>query len=519
MASTETCSRNQTETEELIAELCIHTDDDDIKQVLKKYQYGSDISTIERKLKSGNASKIDTLRKVLEFLNNTAITEDVPRKRDDIAHAIVCRIQNLLPDDCNLCNNRFKLLFTEHPILPCARCGQSSHRQCLFDIINTKNDKNFTSFPTDAEITKIINPLNLPGVHYLCSTCEAHIIPDTHPPAQSQTVESPNQNEIDNAAEPQMGVSPNQSEIDNADIPASSESEQHQNDDALMGELPTLNPTEHSQQNDDESPPREAREARTHKKRTCKFYKWGSCRYGINGEGCKFDHPELCKKFTQHGTRQPRGCNKGKECKYLHPQMCMNSLRSGKCATPRCRYRHIKGTKIVDNQSTTTATRTSTAADQTSTATTHKKHTTPADTPAAQSAEQQPINQSDHFLEVFRLLKAELLQEMNHMITKQLTEQVQLLPRNQVHPMQLGNPQHLLMPPGLQQQPQMDAMSFQQAPTQFQLLQHPIAQVAPTPLSFPPTMQAPTQLHLRTQQTQFQTPMRLQTPQTAQMGL
>ena len=67
------------------------------------------------------------------------------------------------------------------------------------------------------------------------------------------------------------------------------------------------------------------------KTKVCKFYMKNQCEFGIKGKGCKFDHPKFCKKFLQHGTRMPRGCNKGKNCSDFHPKMCFSSLKSGIC--------------------------------------------------------------------------------------------------------------------------------------------------------------------------------------------
>ena len=136
MASQDTPSRSQTEAENLIAELCILTEDEEIKTALKKYPLGSSIQEIERKLKSGPASKVNTLKKVLEFLNQDVIKDPIPTKKDDITHAIVCRIQNLLPDDCCICNKRYCLALKELPTLPCAKCGQSSHKQCIVHLLS-----------------------------------------------------------------------------------------------------------------------------------------------------------------------------------------------------------------------------------------------------------------------------------------------------------------------------------------------------------------------------------------------
>ena len=87
----------------------------------------------------------------------------------------------------------------------------------------------------------------------------------------------------------------------------------------------------------------------------CKFFRTHSCKHGISGKGCLFNHPKICNKFTQHGSRQPRGCNLGKACPYYHPKMCIDSLRKSECFNEHCRFNHVKGTarKPVVNQNKT----------------------------------------------------------------------------------------------------------------------------------------------------------------------
>ena len=60
----------------------------------------------------------------------------------------------------------------------------------------------------------------------------------------------------------------------------------------------------------------------------CQHYRKRNCRYGRQGVGCRFRHPNLCRKFINYGRNEQLGCNKGKECKYLHPAMCYNSLNN-----------------------------------------------------------------------------------------------------------------------------------------------------------------------------------------------
>ena len=105
----------------------------------------------------------------------------MPTLKKDIINDIICRIQNLLPDICGMCNQRFKLKFNEAPILQCARCFQSSHRECVQKIIeNSQVNIQIEELNTSNEIL-LYNPNNIPGVHYFCKACSEDLIPDATP--------------------------------------------------------------------------------------------------------------------------------------------------------------------------------------------------------------------------------------------------------------------------------------------------------------------------------------------------
>ena len=97
------------------------------------------------------------------------------KNKDALAHLIVCKIQNLLPDNCFLCQMTYKINLHETTILDCAVCGQGVHRQCWLDLASVSNDVAVT---VDAESFKhIYNPLNLPGFFYICDSCQPNTIP------------------------------------------------------------------------------------------------------------------------------------------------------------------------------------------------------------------------------------------------------------------------------------------------------------------------------------------------------
>ena len=495
----EACSdapdRNQTETEELIAELCIMTDNENLKTALKKYQHGLTIKAFTNKLLKGAGSSKDDLDKLLEFLNQGVVTSPLHPKttRPYTAHAIARRIQNLLPHTCHMCNVRYKLEIQEIPCLPCSKCGQSSHKQCIVQFLACKTDVSYNSMElSNDDILKLLNPLNFSGLHFLCDPCEKEVVAGGKEPEeriQSSQSTQPHQSLPEGPSA--------DANIDSGDqtIATAEEANRDPADPACSS---AKNPTNQQENANSDNPDRND----SLKKITCKFYKKGSCRHGLLGGECKFNHPAMCKKYTQHGSRQPRGCNKGKDCQFFHPQMCINSLRSGKCLSQHCRYRHIKGTvrhndageinsNRVPEKPMEDKTKTKKADAATKQATSHQK----------QSKDANP------FLEEFRLLKAELLQAMDTKVriaiqSLQPQQQVQFLnkPQQQTQiPNQ--NPSH--------QFPQMIQAYHQQNPIQFQ---H-------TPVVHPATIQS--QLVRQTQdapQQQIKAPVNALGPYLAEPG-
>ena len=147
----------------------------------------------------------------------------------------------------------------------------------------------------------------------------------------------------------------------------------------------------------------------------CKFFKNSKCRHGMKGKGCNFTHPTMCLKFTQHGTRQPRGCNLGKKCPDFHPAMCINSLRKGECFSQSCKFNHIRGTKRHPPQVKTND---------------NSDNTKPPEIEMENSNQPHPNAQGNNFLDVIRLLKAEVVLQTMELKMSSLTNQIQQLQQN-----------------------------------------------------------------------------------------
>ena len=152
----------------------------------------------------------------------------------------------------------------------------------------------------------------------------------------------------------------------------------------------------------------------------CRFFRNGNCKHGMKGRDCKFTHPKVCRRFIQHGTRQPRGCNQGRKCKDFHPRMCISSLRKGECFSDSCRYNHVKGTKR-----------------QPPVGTNHMQEKLVHQKPATgTNIGFERNNQPGNFLDVIHLLKKEIMDMFNNKLEAIQTQvqQLQQVNLSQIYP-------------------------------------------------------------------------------------
>lgn len=406
-------AQHERDTEELIAKLCLKCEDQEIRKNIQIYEYGKGMNTIIRRY---NQVTNENLKKLLQFLYNDAISNEIPTLKKNIVHEIICRIQNLLPDTCGMCNDKFQLEFEEEPVMPCTKCYQGSHRECVIKLINSTNiNVNIDNLGSE-EAKKLYNPLNIPGVYYLCKACARETIPSIADP-ESRIPELESQ---------ATDTEDTRSSVDNSTtIVANNSSGRNPDIAAYSGQLAESPPTVDLTEPDPaEGSAQQAVGDADNRRRTakndtiCRFYNKGSCKHGVAGDECSFSHPEVCRKFTKFGTRQPRGCNLGKKCKFHHPVMCIYSLRKGECQNNRCSFRHLLGTKRPppeeprNSQERTTSQTPQTRAEQTLSQTQEQAD---RGSSAQHTNDAPPNNQISpgDFLDVGRLWKAEIMQEMD----------------------------------------------------------------------------------------------------------
>ena len=142
----------------VLGSLCSNATDSEVRDCLRKYDIKHTLGLQKRVLNKFNK---DVLVKTAQYLE---VSTDGLLK-PAVVHSIIVRIQNLLPDTCQICNEKYKFSIGEKPFLACNICGQEVHKQCFQVLLGIETcDVN-------------INPHNLPGIHYLCQACEEKIIP------------------------------------------------------------------------------------------------------------------------------------------------------------------------------------------------------------------------------------------------------------------------------------------------------------------------------------------------------
>ena len=459
----------ESETEEVIAELCLNTPSDSIKFCLRKYQYGKDLNQIG---KDFEREKRETLRETANFLQ---IPNYLEKTKKALAHLIVCRIQNLLPDDCMICERRYKISLQEHTILECGVCGQGVHKPCWLNLTSISTNNTDLGEVDAEQFKKLYNPLNLPGLVYICDYCKPSTIPskeegnikrkkrpedatNTHSHNQysagSESTNTNNEN-LNTDDTPQSQNEESTAENDTGDLEENNNIDENRESHQWHA---TYNSEENNEYDNNKHDNNEHSNNTKHPS-TCRFFQNGNCKHGLKGRECNYTHPKMCRRFMQHGTRQPRGCTQGKRCNDFHPKMCFDSLRKGECFTESCRYTHIKGTRrhppITRNEVVQNNIPDNTQ--QNDKDTQHQNYKT---------RDEPQFKDNGHFLEVVRLLKEDILETLNR---KMSTIQ------NQVHQLQLA-----YQPQPLQTQPTQAQIQVPTMPRQQ--IQYPPQQMTVGPL-------------------------------------
>ena len=296
----------------LIAELVTEAPTSDVKKCLKAYEYGKDI----RQLKAVfNQFSKAVLVSTLDYLN---VPDQSKYVKATNVENIICRIQNLLPDICSMCNEVYSTKNGQCMLLNCAICGQEVHKECLQKLLASSTTEDAASDNINTlnkdDLLAIINPFKIPGFVYICQPCTANNIPNPEAGLKKGSKKSTNDTSKSNPSE-------------NPLVPVSTVS------------TSSVDRTKEEGGKNEESI----------KKPICKFFLHKKCKFGIKGEKCKYTHPTLCKKLLKFGHSE-KGCKMGNKCEFFHPKMCNQSLNKRECKFENCRFYHVSGTKRVDSK-------------------------------------------------------------------------------------------------------------------------------------------------------------------------
>jgi hypothetical protein len=325
----------------VLAKLCQESPSTTIRNLLRLYNPKKNTKDIRAKL---NSCSKDDLVMALDYLG---VSNQVIYIKESVAHNLICRIENLLPDKCGICE---QIYCTN---LPCKKCGQEAHRECVQDI---------TSSNQIEDIPAIMAAI--PGLHYLCPTCEIATIPEQGTLLKSiQKQRSNTTPEVTILSQSSL-VKSTKSVADGLDNPDIQHNEQERADADSTQSSQVPAPSTYTSETADVEVGAEQNTSMhiqvTNKSRNncpnqpiCRHFLKGNCIHGMSGKsnnGCKYRHLKTCNKILKHGTRGKYGCNKGNKCEHFHPKMCSSSLIKGVCFDPECNLNHVKGTKRIDEK-------------------------------------------------------------------------------------------------------------------------------------------------------------------------
>ena len=112
---------------EILADLCADAPDTTVRDTL--YDPQLDTNALVKQI---NRTSKQNIVACLIYLWQPAMTD---YKKDTCVNALICRIQNLFPDDCVFCKEEYCIKLTDTPLLSCKICGQGAHSPCILNHI------------------------------------------------------------------------------------------------------------------------------------------------------------------------------------------------------------------------------------------------------------------------------------------------------------------------------------------------------------------------------------------------
>ena len=281
------------------------------KKVLAAYNPSVSYSTNLVNVGKRNNAELEACAKLVKLKarsddgNNTKLY----RNKDILADRIILRIESLFEAECSDCRSTYQNTLDSAPLFTC--------RLCLLGCHNCDKMKERAANIGD-EIPE--------GFVWICHVClEKNNLADMSPPQVTKDTSTKDET------------------VENGDALETIEEV-----DEETRPVKTVN-------GDRESPRRgkdgekEKKEHKASKKKViCELYVRRACPHGrsgskiIEGNSCQNNHPKRCFKFCDFGSRNERGCKKGKKCQYWHPKLCKFTLRGQQCEIQGCTYQHLR---------------------------------------------------------------------------------------------------------------------------------------------------------------------------------
>ena len=164
----------------LMIELCAGAPSAAIRDCLRKYKCGNKY-TYNDQYNSIQGFTKGVIVDTLSYLGCKNEWTDFVKKQ--CVHELICRLQNLCPELCTLCNALYCTPKDQISLLSCDICYQEAHRECLF----TKLELNVSEKYTKSDILSLLNPLNMQGFHYICHSCDKQVIPNPNAGKKKKT--------------------------------------------------------------------------------------------------------------------------------------------------------------------------------------------------------------------------------------------------------------------------------------------------------------------------------------------
>ncbi len=240
----------QEKQQEVIEALVSTAREDEVKDVLRSYNPTHTHKQQVRDISKHNLNKLKGAALFLKMEGSQTLLKPA------LVQAVIVRIQNLLPDKCQICDEEYTVLLEEKPLLGCSICGQGAHGRCISQFVDNVEEP----------------VLKIPGTHWICGACEGNVIPKETGRVQSRNLPARDTDREDEDTEQA------QEELPGSQASADEDGEQNQ------GARDRAN-----------TAPRDPQPV-------CSHYKKGTCRHGISGRGCRFQHPKPCQKLMNHGT-------------------------------------------------------------------------------------------------------------------------------------------------------------------------------------------------------------------------